>query len=638
MSVRFRVRGEIRIQEGPPGSTLADLAFAAGLPLNTACGARGACGRCAVILHEGTFAIRGAEFRVEPGAPRRALACGTRTVSDDAVVEIPGKSLIEQGASIAEDFVLPPFDWTPVQGRTTVAVPDGGWETASSDVERLDLALAGAGGPAAAVTDLSVARELPTHLAAGPRLDVSWGPFCGGVDVTAVAPAGTTRHLGLAVDIGTTTVVALLADLATGAAVGRASAYNAQMRKGDDVAARITSSMAPGGLVELQSLVIRDTINRLVGDLCAKARCAPEEIVRVTAAGNTVMAHLFLGLPPAGIGAMPFQPVRRRHPECRARDLGLAVNPNAVVDVLPSMTGHVGGDLVADACAARLLDRRGLVALVDIGTNGEILLWDGTRLLCAATAAGPAFEGAGLRHGMRAAEGAVDHVRWVDGPKAEWTTIGGAPAAGFCGSAIIDIVAQSFKAGLLDALGRFDMDRLRAAGLDARADHRGRHIHACRVVPAEATATGHALTVSEADVAEILKAKAAIHAGISTMLATAGRTLEELETLILAGGFARHIHLRHAAWMGLLPDLPAGKIEVIGNGSLAGALLALGGPGAAAEFERILRAAEPVELNLRPEFESAYIDSMLLPNADPSAFAAATQEMSQPTNSILHRG
>jgi uncharacterized 2Fe-2S/4Fe-4S cluster protein (DUF4445 family) len=636
MSVRFRIRGETRIQDGPPGISLADLAFAAGIPLNTACGARGACGRCALVLHEGSFVIRGQTVKVEPGAPRRALACGTRTASPDAVVEVPETSLIEQRASIADDFVLPPFDWTPVQRRTTVSVSGGGWETASSDVERLVLALAGAGGPAGAVPDLSVARELPARLAAA-GLDVSWGPFGGGVDVTAVAPAGTTRHLGLAVDIGTTTVVALLADLETGVAVGRASAYNAQMRRGDDVAARITASMAPGGVAELQLLVVRDTVNRLVGELCERAGCAPEEIVRVTAAGNTVMAHLFLGLPPAGIGAMPFQPVRRRHPECRARDLHLAVNPNAVVDVLPSMTGHVGGDLVADACGARLLDRKGLVALVDIGTNGEILLWDGTRLLCAATAAGPAFEGAGLRHGMRAAEGAVDHIRWTEDLKAEWTTIGGVPAAGFCGSAIIDFVAQSFKAGLLDPLGRFDMDRLRAAGLDARVDHRGRHIHACRVVPAEATASGHPLTVSEADVAEILKAKAAIHGGIVTMLAAAGRTLEDLDTLILAGGFARHIHLRHAAWMGLLPDLPAGRIEVIGNGSLAGAVLALGGPGAAAGFERIVRAAEPVELNLRPEFESAYIDSMLLPNADPSAFAAALAEMSPPSKRVPYQ-
>jgi len=247
MSVRFRIRGETRIQDGPAGSILADLAFAAGIPLNTACGARGACGRCAVILHEGTFTIRGSEVRVEAESPRRALACGTRTVSADAVVEIPDKSLVEQRASIAEDFVLPPFDWTPVQKRTTVSVSGGDWETASSDAERLALALAGAGGPAGAVPDLHVARELPERLAAAPRLDVSWGPFGGGVDVTAVASAGTTRHLGLAVDLGTTTVVALLADLESGTVVGRASAYNAQMRRGDDVAARISSSMAPGG-------------------------------------------------------------------------------------------------------------------------------------------------------------------------------------------------------------------------------------------------------------------------------------------------------------------------------------------------------------------------------------------------------
>lgn len=627
MSVRFRVRGGFRVAEGAPGSTLADLAFAAGIPLDTACGTRGACGRCAVILHEGSFLVRGREITVAPDTPLRALACGTRPVSADAVVEIPDRSLIEQRARIADDFTLPSFDWTPVQRRATVTIPEGGWKTASSDTERLAAALAAAGGPAAFSMELDAARTLPPAQSGAACVDVSWGPYRGGMDVTAAPVAGTTRHLGLAVDLGTTTVVVLLADLETGHVLGRASAYNAQMRKGDDVAARISVGSTADGLRALHSLIVRETVNPLVGEVCAKAGCAPGDIVRVTAAGNSVMAHLFLGLSPAGIGALPFQPVRRRHPECRARDLGLLANGNAIVDVLPSMTGHVGGDLVADACAARLLDRSGLVMLVDIGTNGEILLWDGRRLLCAATAAGPAFEGAGLRHGMRAADGAVDHIRWADGPKAEWTTIGGAPAAGLCGSAAIDFVAQSFKAGLLDSVGRFDLAKLRAAGVDARVEHRGRSIHACRVVPAGAASTGHALTVSEADVAEILKAKAAIHAGIVTLLATAGRRIEDLDTLILAGGFARHIHLRHAAWMGLLPDLPPGRIEVIGNGSLAGAFLALGDSAAAPEFERIVRAAEPVELNLCPGFESAYIDSMLLPHGDPSSFAAAMGEM-----------
>lgn len=628
MSVRFRIRGESRAADGASASSLADLAFSAGIPLNTACGARGSCGRCAVVLHEGSFVIGDREIAVLPGAPRRALACRTRVISADAVVEIPDRSLIEQRARIAEDFTLPPFDWTPIQRRTTVTVPGGGWETASSDVERLATALAAMGGPCVFSMELDAARTLPPAQSGPASVEVSWGPYRGGTDVTAATPAGTSGHLGLALDIGTTTVVALLADLDTGRVLGRASAYNAQMRRGDDVAARISTGSTADGLHALQSLVVRETVNPLVEEVCSKAGCAPDAILRVTAAGNSVMAHLFLGLSPAGIGALPFQPVRRRHPECRARDLGLLANGNAIVDVLPSMTGHVGGDLVADACAARLLDRDGLAMLVDIGTNGEILLWDGRRLRCTATAAGPAFEGAGLRHGMRAADGAVDHIRWVDGPKAEWTMIGNAPVAGFCGSAAIDFVAQSFKAGLLDSMGRFDLAKLRAAGLDTRIEHCGRSIHACRVVPAGATSTGRALVISEADIAEILKAKAAIHAGIVTMLASAGRRIEDLDTLILAGGFAQHIHLRHAAWMGLLPDLPPGRIEVIGNGSLAGAFLALGGPGAAAEFERIVRAAEPVELNLCPGFESAYIDSMMLPHGDPSAFTAAMAEMS----------
>lgn len=613
MKVRFRVRGETRTEDGPPGATVAQAASASGIHLNTACGGRGVCGRCAVMLAGGRFDVHGQPANVgESDTPVRALACQTRLVGGDALVEVPDASLIETQGQIADDFVLPPFEWTPVQQRAAIHVKPRDWESSTSDVERLTDALRSAGGPSDGGIELPVARAVSATLTKSDRLDVSWGGFNGGVDITRATPAGRAKHLGLAIDIGTTTVVAMLIDLDTGTPLARASAYNAQLRKGDDVAARIATCGTAADVEALQSLIVHATVNPLIKTACAQAACDPDDIVRVAAAGNTVMEHLFLGLNPSGIGALPFHPVRRRHPACRAREIGLAVHPNAPVDVLPSMTGHVGGDLVADATAARLLDRSGLVLLVDIGTNGEILLWDGRALLCTATAAGPAFEGAGIQCGMRASDGAIDHLRWDPGARPEWTTIGGGRPSGLCGSAAIDFIAEARAIGLLNEVGRLDMDRLRGAGLAGRAVFRTRPSDACVVAPAMATATGAAITVSEADIAELLKAKAAIHAGIVTLLAVVDRTPADVDTLILAGGFARHIHLRRATAMGLLPDLDPGRIEVIGNGSLAGALLALGGPGARETFDRLVGIARPVELNLQPDFESNYIDSLLL--------------------------
>jgi uncharacterized 2Fe-2S/4Fe-4S cluster protein (DUF4445 family) len=319
------------------------------------------------------------------------------------------------------------------------------------------------------------------------------------------------------------------------------------------------------------------------------------------------MTHLFLGLPPSGIGVLPFSPVTRHPPAVRASDLGLLLHPHAVVEAVPSISGHVGGDLVADACAARLLERRGLTMLVDIGTNGEILLWDGRHLHATATAAGPAFEGGGLAHGGRAAEGAIDHLVWREEKGFESSVIGGTAPRSLCGSAVIDFIAEGRRAGWINEHGRFDTVRLRKSGAYLEVSRGNHALRAAAVTPSGK------LWVSEHDVSEVLKAKAAIFAGMRTILAVAGRTWKDLDTLLLAGGFARYIHLRQATTMGLLPVLDPGVIRVIGNGSLSGACLALLDESSWGTFDRVLAAARPLELNLHPDFENHFIDALFLP-------------------------
>ncbi|MDZ4199689.1 MAG: ASKHA domain-containing protein, partial [Kiritimatiellia bacterium] len=359
----------------------------------------------------------------------------------------------------------------------------------------------------------------------------------------------------------------------------------------------------------LRRRIVEETLNPLIHALCERTGTASDRILRVAVSGNTVMMHLLLGLSPAGIGRLPFQPVIRRFESQSAAAIGLDLHPNAVLDIVPCISGYVGGDIVSDLAVCRMLDRSGLTLLVDIGTNGEMALWDGQQLRVSAAAAGPAFEGAGIGHGCRAVEGAVDRWRWA-GHRADYHSIGDLPPMGLCGSAIIDILAQASEQGFIGETGRLDRDRVRAAGCLWESGSSGGA--ALVVVPEPESGIGMPLVMTEGDIAEALKAKAAVYAGIRTLLRESGREPEELDRVILAGGFARYLDLDHARQIGLLPDLPPERIEVIGNGSLAGACRMLTDEAIGAEFERILSLARPVELNLAPHFQSDFIDGLML--------------------------
>jgi uncharacterized 2Fe-2S/4Fe-4S cluster protein (DUF4445 family) len=323
------------------------------------------------------------------------------------------------------------------------------------------------------------------------------------------------------------------------------------------------------------------------------------------------MAHLFLGLDPASLGRVPFTPVIRRHPTYPAAELGLAAHPQAVVDVLPSISAYVGGDLVADLHVAHLMAAAVPTLLIDIGTNGEMLYAADGRISACATAAGPAFEGAGLACGGRAARGAIEHVDIAGDGQVRLGVIGGGHATSICGSGIIDFVAAARQQGFVNAVGRYDLDRVRAAGryLDAPTCRGPSHAF----VLAAGRAGGESVYVSEADLAQVLKAKAAIQAGLVTLLETRGARPEDLGRIVLAGGFARHIHLGRAKAMGLLPDLPDDRFENIGNGALAGAYHALIDAAALPAMEAAAGGPDVVELNLVPSFESHFIDALSLP-------------------------
>ena len=268
--------------------------------------------------------------------------------------------------------------------------------------------------------------------------------------------------------------------------------------------------------------------------------------------------------------------------------------------------------------------------MVDIGTNGEIVYAEGGQYIACATAAGPAFEGYGTAHGCRAATGAIEHIDFGASLKSETfetRVIGGGPATGLCGSALIDFIACGMRSGLINRVGRFNIERLRDAGRHLRIEEMCGVVHACVVVPAEQSGNGEAIYVSEADVAQILKAKAAIYAGMKTLLGVRKKSLADISRFCLAGGFARHIHLQNAILIGLLPDIPLDRFDVIGNGSLAGAMLALVDADAMDAYQTIAKQPEVVELNCVASFENNFIDALALPNLNAAEFPNVTAEI-----------
>ncbi|VGO12882.1 hypothetical protein PDESU_01436 [Pontiella desulfatans] len=424
---------------------------------------------------------------------------------------------------------------------------------------------------------------------------------------------------GVAVDIGTTTVVAALIDLSTGKVLSRESLYNQQILKADDVVSRISLCNTEGQLEALRALVIDHTLNPLIHKLCAGTQADGNDIVHLAISGNTVMMHIFFGVSPVSIGTIPFKPVSRTF-ESTAGELGIDTHPGAVVVAVPAISGYVGGDITSDLHVSPPAPPRELSVLIDIGTNGEMVASLDGKMTACATAAGPAFEGAGLLHGARAASRAIDTIKYDENLDFELTVIGEPNPMGICGSAIIDFIADGFRCGLINMMGRFDIDLLKKQQRYEKVCG----MHACMLVAPELSATGESITVTEGDIAEILKAKAAIYGGLKSLLAELGKTVQEIDHLVLAGGFAKHINLENAICIGLLPDLPLDHYEVIGNGSLAGAALALLDQDTMQHYLDLIDKPEIVTLNQTDHFTNHFQEALAIPNLETDDFPNVT--------------
>ncbi|NOX54614.1 MAG: ATP-binding protein [Planctomycetes bacterium] len=632
------------------------------LPLNTRCGERGLCDGCLIELQAGELMSRSSDQTVRAEvAPQTVRGCEYRLSGTGPVtLHIPARSLLVYEPEVLTDFRLNvPRALNPVWRQCELSHEQKTERTLDELREWLRTTVAAHVGEETAVMIADpVEARLAESYKAERNQDEKTEPFPpvatiefrpDGWTVTGLSEQATERPWGVAVDVGTTTVVILLVDLSTGRILARAADFNRQMTLGDNVLTRINLCIDDSGaLTRLQELA-----SRTIRSLARKAVRGVEEpagqIVAWTVAGNTTMLHLLAGVDPSPMGTVPFTPRFTDHRVSSAADLRLTeretggASPtadvreaaegakqgrgpsqpasseaaaDAAVHLLPGAAAYVGADLCAGVFSSGLVYDDGPSLLVDVGTNGEIIVKHGEHLAGCATAAGPAFEGARLTSGMRAGRGAISHIRIAteppgldvdvienDGAKRQH----GRPR-GICGSGYIDFLAEGRRCGLLGPTGRFCDSANEAFGDRIVADEAGGR--AFRIASGRG---GRDILVSEADIALLLQAKAAIAAGIQILLRRAGVSPADVKTLYLAGGFGMFIDVPNAIACGLLPGFRPEQVQLVGNTSLAGAYLALLDAAVVTELSRIAERMEVVELNLDPDFESEYIDQLSLP-------------------------
>lgn len=616
----------------PPGTTAFNAAAWLGLPIESTCGGRGTCGKCKVRVEGDAVPITAADqhyLNAEELAAGWRLSCELEVLRD-VVIHIPRLMAVHKTAMVG---VGRPVRLEPDVQKVFLRLPQPALDDQRADYERLAAVLTELGY--AVRGDLRAWRSLPAILR---QADFAVTAVLVGDHLAAVEPGDTTATCyGLAFDIGTTTVVGNLADLHQGVVVGVASDLNGQAIYGADVISRIGyATKQPGGLEELQARVVA-TINGIIDRLLSETGVALEHIYEMTVVGNTTMLHLFLGLDPGAIARAPFIPVIRGPASVPAADLGVHMHPHGLVYVFPVIGAYVGGDTVAVLLASELLTRahaatpkrslegrkivharhkpQGVRLAIDVGTNGEIALGSAERTLATAAAAGPAFEGAEISCGMRAAAGAIEGVR-LNGD-VHLQVIGDVPPIGVCGSGLIDVAAELLRVGLLEPSGRLlSRPEAEARGLPPGLCRRLRQngqVQEFVLAWAEESGEGRDIALTQKDIRALQYAKGAIASGITILKQLLGVEDEDIEEVLLAGAFGSYINPASARAIGLVPPLPLERIKAIGNAAGEGAKIALLSFRERQVAEAIPTRVEYVELSGRADFNQVFMEALSFP-------------------------
>ena len=629
------------------GETLLTAAERAGVYINSICGGEGLCGKCRLILQRGKVDSRPTALLTRDEIRQGyVLACQTR-VHSDVVVEVPPESRLEGRPQLVKEEAirfagLTPrregakvYQFDPLCQKRLLEVSPPTLQDNLADLERVFRVIRQKHDYPVMQTGLVNLRRLANLLRENDwRVAVTLGQRGGTLEVVQFEAGDESQHnYGVAVDIGTTTVSANLVDLVSGEILGTQACYNSQMHYGEDVISRII--YATEDVREPQSNDVREPqsnkdgldwlgeavsgdINTLVLALVEEAGVDLHDVTYMVAVGNTTMIHFLLRIDPGNIRREPYIPTATRPPVIRATEVGITINGRGLLCPLPGVGAYVGSDAVADVLSSGMSQDEELSLLFDIGTNGEVVLGNKEWLICCSASAGPAFEGGGMQCGMRATEGAIERVAVTPSDRIVYQTIGGARPRGICGSGLIDLVAELFRADYIDKAGRFQMDgrpHLR------EGEDGGEFV----LVPAEQSGTGQDVVVTEPDIAIFVRSKGAVYTAAGTLLEHLGLSFEDVERVYISGGFGNYLDIANAITVGLLPDLPRGRFHFIGNGALAGARMALVSREALEEVESIASLMTYFDLSTDPMFMRDFTRSLFIPHTDVEKFPSVVR-------------
>ena len=623
--VTFRLSGiQIKAQEGDP---LVSMIQRAGINFDLPCGGEGTCGRCIVKIEAGD---------VDPGSYGKlskeevdegyVCACRAKIMTSDVEVSIPEQVTYIEGKDmetpddlrlIGQELFPASEEYHPLAVKCFVKVPPPKKQDGLSDVDRLTRQILMDREPGEVLYPLYIIRQAAEILR---QKD-------GEVTVTFIhenncyhvigLEAGDflSKQYGIAVDLGTTTVVVQLTDLIQGIALATVTDYNAQIRCGVDIISRINYAAREERLEELRQLIL-GAINKLIDLVRIRTGIENADISNAVLSGNTTMVHLLLGLKPEYIRLEPYTPTLMPVPYIRSGDAGIDINPEAWLYFSPCVGSYVGGDITAGLlCTPLTTDTEDIHLYIDIGTNGEIVLGNNEFLISCACSAGPAFEGGGIENGMRAATGAIDKVE-IDRTSGEvnYSTIGSAKPVGLCGTGIISLLANLLKTGLIDPAGKLSREHKNLAIVTE-----GKKV-SFQVVPAEQSGNSRAIKISETEIENVIRAKAAIYSACSLLMKQMEIGFEDISTIYIAGGFGRFLNLDDARIIGLIPDQPQTKFRYIGNASLTGSYMILLSQDFRQKQIDLAKRMTYIDLSTTPGYMDQYTAALFMPHTDQSLF------------------
>lgn len=607
------------------GTNLLDAANAAGITLKSSCGGQGTCGRCCVKVLEGKVEGGNGNMSKSKREEGYILAC-TATVEDgDVTVDFPESSRLSEHQVLLDDSldeVIKEHQMEECDScddafvkKVQVTMTEPTLMENVDDYNRLSAELKGILGTENITISYDALRTLPAKVREQDwKVTVTCVMSDDAAEIIRVEAGHVdTPPYGIALDIGTTTVVAALVDLASGKKLHQAGTFNRQAGMGDDVISRIVyTEEEKDGLAEIQKVVI-ETINDLLDEIYEEQGITAEDVSAMMVAANTTMIHLFLGIEPKFIRREPYIPGAQDVPVLKAKELGVKIHDNGAIICFPSVASYVGGDIVSGALLTGIEKQEEFWLFIDIGTNGEMVLGNSDLLMCCACSAGPAFEGGGIQFGMRAMDGAIEKIVIDDDFNVSYATVNNAAPVGICGSGLIDCLSTLRTAGIINRQGKMqnvNTDRMRTG------DEGPEFV----LVYAAESGCGKDIVITEADVENLIRAKAAVFAGIRIMLAKMELPLEAVSKILIGGGFGNYLNLKDSIRIGLLPDLPAEFYSFIGNSSLKGAYMALLSRSVFKHSIELGQSMTYLELSDGNEFYDEYVQAMFLPHTDMSLF------------------